>query len=90
MSGRWDFFKRNVALYLRVPLWLDRFNDFNELLMVVTCTITNILMICRKNSFKNQKNKQQQQQQIISVCKLSLLFFYLLYIMQDRRVLVQA
>ena len=85
------FFKRNVALYLRVPLWLDRFNDFNELLIVVTCTITNILMICRKNSFKNQTNKQQQQQQqIISVCKLSLLFFYLLYIMQDRRVLVQA
>ena len=76
---------------MRVPLWLDRFNDFNELLIVVTCTITNILMICRKNSFKNQTNKQQQQQQqIISVCKLSLLFFYLLYIMQDRRVLVQA
>ena len=79
------FFKRNVALYLRVPLWLDRFNDFNELLIVVTCTITNILMICRKNSPKNQTNKQQQQQ-IISVCKLSLLFYYLLYIMQDRRV----
>ena len=45
-------------------------------------------MICRKNSPKNQTNKQQQQ--IISVCKLSLLFYYLLYIMQDRRVLVQA
>ena len=49
------------------------FYDFNELFIVVTYTITNILMICRKNSPKNQTNKQEQQQ-IISVCKLSLLF----------------
>ena len=51
------FFKRNVALYLRVSLWLDRFNDFNEFLMAVTRTITNILMICRKK-LPQKPNKQ--------------------------------
>ena len=54
-------------------------------LMVVNCTITDILMTCRK-TFK----KKQEQQQLISACKLSLFFYSFIYVMQDSRALVQA